>query len=157
MATAVNDAPVATAPAGPIAATEDQYVSISGVSFSDIDTGAANVTVTMNVSDGTITLDDTVSGGLGAGDITGNATASVTLSGTITEINTTLAALGALQYRGTQDYFGADVLNITINDEGNTGVDPSTVGQPASGGPADEQDSVAIAINVGPGKRSTRT
>ena len=146
--TAVNDAPVATTPAGPIAATEDQFVSIAGISFSDIDTGGADVTVTMNVADGTLTLDDTVVGGLGSGDIGGNGSGSVTLTGTISEINTTLAALNALQYRGTQDFFGSDTLSININDGGNTGVDPSTVGQPNTGGAADEQDNAAIVINV---------
>ena len=72
----------------------------------------------------------------------------MTLTGTITEINTTLAALDALQYRGTQDFFGGDVLNININDGGNTGVDPSTVGQPNTGTATDEQDNAAIVINV---------
>ena len=76
VATAVNDAPVATVPVGPIAVSEDQFVSITGVSFSDIDAGGADVTVTLNVADGTLTVDDTVVGGLGTGDIGGNGTAA---------------------------------------------------------------------------------
>ena len=51
---AVNDAPVAAVPAS-IIVTEDVASDITGISFSDVDAGTNNVTVTLSVSAGTLT------------------------------------------------------------------------------------------------------
>ena len=146
--TAVNDAPIATAPTGPIVGTEDTPLTISGISFSDIDAAAGDVTVTLTVADGILTIDETISGGLVAGDIEDNGTDTVVLTGTIDEINATLAALDALQYEGDEDFDGTDTLNIEIIDNGNTGVDPQTVGQPATGNVIHELDTAFVGITL---------
>ena len=50
----------------------------------------------------------------------------MTLTGTLAQINTTLAAAGAVIYTGNANFNGADTLTMTTNDGGDTGVDPST-------------------------------
>jgi len=89
--TAVNDAPVNTIAAQ--SATEDTPSAITGLQVSDVDAGSADITVTLSVASGALTVRDDVVGGLAFGDIAGNGTASVTLTGSQAEINLTLAAL----------------------------------------------------------------
>ena len=45
-------------------------------------------------------------------------TASVTITGTVAEINT---ALDGMAYRGNAEFNGAEVLTVAVNDQGNTG------------------------------------
>ena len=100
--------------------TEEVSGIINTFNFTDADDNGANVTVTLTVSNGTLTLDDTITGGITSGDITNNGTASVTITATISEINRTIVAEG-LSYLPTTDYSGSDTLAININDGGNTG------------------------------------
>jgi len=116
---AVNDAPVNTVP-GSQSTDEDTSLAISGVSVDDVD-GDIDVTVDLSVGNGTVT----------AGGMTG---ASITLSGSVSSVNSSLAALS---YSPTADYSGSDSLSITTNDGGNTG----------SGGAMEDTDSVNITIN----------
>ena len=83
----VNDAPVNTVPAAQSVA-EDTILPIAGVSVADIDSSA--LTTTLNVSSGILNVT------AGAG-VTGNGSASVTITGTAAEIN---AALAGLAYTG---------------------------------------------------------
>ena len=57
--------------------------------MSDPDFGLGDMTVTLTVQHGTLTVDATVSGGLVSSEITGNGTATVTLTGDPTVISTT--------------------------------------------------------------------
>lgn len=86
--------------------------------------GAADpLSVTLGVSNGTLTL-----GGVsGLGSVTGNTTNSVTLTGSVAELN---AALEGLSYQPTAHFNGNDTLNITVDDQGNSGAGntPSAVG-----------------------------
>ena len=63
----------------------------------------------------------------GAG-VTGNGTASVTITGTAAQINTALAGLA---YTGNLDFNGADTLTVATND-----------------GTATDTDTIAIAVNA---------
>jgi hypothetical protein len=67
-----------------------------------------NLTVTLAVSHGTLTLGTTT--GL---IVTGSGSGSVSLSGSIANLN---AALAGLLYRGTLNYSGTDTLSITASD-----------------------------------------
>ena len=141
--TAQNDAPVNTVPAAPLTVAEDTDLIISGLSVSDSDVGVADMTVTLTVEHGTLTVDATVSGGLVSSEITGNGTGTVTLIGDPTVISTTLAA-GAI-YRGVLNYNGPDTLTMTSNDGGASGADPGLTGDGAS---EEDIDTVAIDITV---------
>lgn len=137
--TGVNDAPVnstVTSATG----NEDTDIAITGLQMSDADTNAAltNVTVTLSVTKGVLTLLTNVASGLSAGDIAGNGSASVTLTGTLNEINTTLAAVNGLIFKGNANVFGTDTLTVVTNDGGNSG----------TGGALSDTDNYTITINA---------
>ncbi len=111
--TAVNDAPINTVPGGQSVA-EDTTLSIAGVSVADSDSSA--LTTTLSVAHGTLNVT------AGAGVITGNGTASVTITGTAAEIN---AALLGLAYTGNLNFNGADTLTVVTND--GTAIDTDTI------------------------------
>ena len=122
----VNDAPVNTVPArrastvpGAQSVAEDTVLPIAGVSVADIDSSA--LTTTLNVSSGILNV---TAGGAG---VTGNGTASVTITGTAAQINTALAGLA---YTGNLDFNGVDTLTVATSD-----------------GTATDTDTVAITVN----------
>ena len=115
---AVNDAPVNTVP-GAQTVAEDTTLPIAGVSVADIDSSA--LTTTLSVSSGTLNVT------AGAG-VTGNGTASVTITGTAAQINTALAGLA---YTGNLDFNGADTLTVATSD-----------------GTATDTDTIAITVNA---------
>ena len=115
---AVNDAPVNTVPAAQTVA-EDTTLPIAGVSVADID--SSTLTTTLSVSSGTLN----VTAGPG---VTGNGTASVTITGTAAQINTALAGLA---YTGNLNFNGADTLTVATSD-----------------GTAADIDTIAITVNA---------
>jgi VCBS repeat-containing protein len=112
--TGVNDAPVNTMPADQVA-LEDVAQVISGLAVADVDVGDTH-TVTLAVAHGTLAINGSVSGGLTATNISGNGTATVTLSGTLAQINATLAAADGVTYLGVTDFSGLDTLTMTTTD-----------------------------------------
>ena len=135
---AVNDAPVNAFP-GAQTVAEDTNLAITGLSISDADAGSAsNITTTLSVAHGTLTVSSA-----GGAAVSGSGTGSVTLTGSIAQINTTLAAVNNVVYKGDADFNGSDALTITTNDHGNTGIDPGLTGTASS-----EQDSDTVAITV---------
>jgi Ca2+-binding RTX toxin-like protein/6-phosphogluconolactonase (cycloisomerase 2 family) len=120
--TAVNDAPVNTVGAA-LPATEDATVNVTGMSVNDPDANPAltNLTVTFTVTKGTITLLTNVADGLTGASITGNGTASITVTAPQNLINATLAATGGLTYTPTANVNGTDTLTMVTSDGGSTG------------------------------------
>ncbi len=133
--TAVNDRPDLTLPAS-IGVTEDVASPLTGLSFSDVDAGTSNVTVTLAVATGTIGA--TTGGGVTVG---GTATAR-TLTGTVANINAFIAASG-VSYTTALNDTTTQTLTVTINDGGNTGADPGT-----SGTATTEERSATVTLNV---------
>ena len=137
---AVNDAPVNTVP-GAQTVNEDTALVFNGaktISISDVDANGGNETVTLSVASGALTLSGTTGLVFGTGD--GTADSTMTFTGTVSDIN---AALNGLSYQGNLNFNGSDTLNITTNDNGNTG----------SGGPlstADHVDITVTAVNDAP-------
>ena len=132
--TAVDDAPMNTV-AGAQTTAEDTplvFSAVNGtqVSVGDADAGAALIEVTLTVANGSVTLASV--GGL-AFQAGANGTATMIVRGTIASIN---AALDGMIYLPGANYSGSDVLTITTNDLGNTGI----------GGPLSDTDMVAITI-----------
>ncbi|MGB7329407.1 MAG: LamG-like jellyroll fold domain-containing protein, partial [Rubripirellula sp.] len=83
-----------------------------------IDSGSSDdpvVTATLSVTNGTLTLFTTT--GITFLDGTSDGDATITISGTESDINT---ALNGLQYQGTQDYNGADTLTVTTGSDAAT-------------------------------------
>jgi hypothetical protein len=113
-----RQAPVLTVP-GAQTVSQDVALAVPGIHVADVD--STTLTVTLAVDHGTLTLASTA--GLTA---TGNGTAAVTLSGSISDLN---AALAGLVYQGNVHYSGSDTLGIT-----------------ATGGSFSTQASVAITV-----------
>jgi autotransporter-associated beta strand protein len=135
--TAVNDPPVNTVP-GPQSVTVDTDHAIAGLAVSDPDLGPNNITVTLHVDHGTLHVrDDLGAGFLGASDISGNDTATVTLTSNQAFVDATLAASIGVVYRSNLHFIGADTLTITSYDGGSTG----------AGGALQDIDTVAIAVH----------
>jgi hypothetical protein len=127
--TAVNDAPVVN-----LTSTSQSILSsnslISGITVSDIDAGTSPVSVTLRVNSGSLNVATTPNVTIG-----NNSTSTVTLTGSISAINT---ALTNLRYTGSNNFSGNDSLTVTVNDNGNTGSGPA-------GGLSDSK-SVALSV-----------
>ena len=133
--TNVNDAPVNAVP-GTQGVDEEATLTFSSlngnaITISDQDVGAGDLTVTLSVAGGALTLNGTAGLAFGFGDGTANST--MTFSGSLAAIN---AALDGLTYTGGTDLSGLDALNVSTDDNGNTG----------PGGPQSDFDGIQITV-----------
>ncbi|MCY2986728.1 MAG: Ig-like domain-containing protein [Planctomycetota bacterium] len=136
----VNDPPVVTIPAVLFTGTEDTnlaiYVATNGLPNRGIVVGDPNdgpdaaviLEVTLQAIHGTLTVNTTVSSGIAIAS--GNGTGTVTLSGTASRLNATLASPTGVIYRGNQDYNNYSLdhdpnpnenIIVTVNDRANGG------------------------------------
>jgi T1SS-143 domain-containing protein len=139
----VNDAPVLTLTQHDFTATEQTNLTLSGkgMSISDVDAGNGIVSVTLTVGEGALTI---TKGNSGVDTVTGNGTSSVTVTGTVTEINNLLGGIdtgtgtaGKIVFYDGSDTPSADTtLQVIVNDNANTG----------SGGALEATDSATIHI-----------
>ena len=109
----------------------------------DVDEAGAGATATLSVTEGTISV---VEGDSGITITGGDGTGTVTLSGTIAQLDNLLTGggTGTITYLNGSDTPAASVtFTVTVNDAGNTGDDPG-----ASGGPADEEGTNNVTINI---------
>src|SRR5207302_1995485 len=118
---AVNDAPVNNLPAPP-STNEDTPLVLSvangnAISISDIDMAGGQASVTLTVTNGTLTLNGTTGLSFSSGD--GIADTTMSFTGAVSDIN---AALNGATYSPNLNYNGAATLTITTNDQGNTGL-----------------------------------
>ena len=111
---AVNDSPTFSAP-GTIAALEDTMVQFNGIGVSDVDSGAANLSVTLTVAQGTLMAP--AAAGIG---ISGSPGPSVILTGTATALSSYLGSLN-MAYTPLANVNGNVTLNLAANDGGNSG------------------------------------
>jgi hypothetical protein len=133
---AVNDAPLITSP-GTVSTFEDTPLVFSAgggnqILITDVDAAGAPVELTVNATNGVVTLAGTAGLVFFAGD--GTADASMTFQGTVAAIN---AALDGLVFAPPANYNGSGFLSLIVNDLGNSGL-----GGPLSDGP----DLVTITI-----------
>src|SRR5690606_6858207 len=112
--TAVNDAPLITAPLS-IPVSEDVSSALTSISFSDIDAGINSVTATFSVPSGTLSATT----GLGV-TVGGSGTGLLTLTGALSDINFFIAVNG-LTFRTAQDATASVILTVNISDGGFSG------------------------------------
>ncbi|MES2098160.1 MAG: Ig-like domain-containing protein, partial [Pseudomonadota bacterium] len=112
---AVNDAPTAAAPADTSIGTAFSHtdLAITGLSVADVDAGGGNVTATVSSLHAGLTF--TTAGLAGS---TGIGTHTVTLTGTVAQVNT---ALATLVYNSDDGFTGSDSVTLSVNDNGNSG------------------------------------
>ena len=99
----VNDAPVNTVP-GPQSAVEDTPLLIAGLSVAD---DSPTLTVTLSVLNGSVAIVP------GLALLAGNLSDTVTITGTLAEVN---LALASVYYLGDPNFFGPDTLTIATSD-----------------------------------------
>jgi hypothetical protein len=103
---ALGQPPTVTVP-GPQTVLEHAATAINGISVGD--TSQTSLTVTLTVGHGTLRV-TTIPPHL---TVSGNGTGTVSLNGSIADLNT---ALASLVYRGNLTFSGTDTLNVTASD-----------------------------------------
>lgn len=118
----VNDVPVNSL-TGSLAGTEDVAKAITGLSVSDpdVDPATQKVTVTLSVDRGTLDIRTDVANGLTAGDVTNDESGSVTLFGTLNQINATLANATGVTLNLPANQNGAVQFTVLTTDNGLNG------------------------------------
>jgi hypothetical protein len=104
--TAVDDAPVNTVPAS-LSGAEGASILLTGISIADID--STSLTTKVHVGAGLLSY-ATVTGGA---TVTGSGTDTLTLVGTVAQIN---ASLAAISFNGGPTLFGTQVVTVTTSD-----------------------------------------
>jgi hypothetical protein len=97
---------------------------ITRLRVSDPDSGTNDITLTLEVSQGTLQM-----GLLPPGSVTGNGTSTLIVNATVAELNATLASIEGLRYQPNPGLSGMDLLSTVLNDNGHSG---SGVGQTVS-------------------------
>lgn len=140
-----NRAPVNSLPAQ-YTAQEDIPLALTGLSVQDIDAGSGVITLSLQAQHGTLTVRDDVGGGLQTSQIQySHGGRQVLLTGTVSEINATLAATDAVLYEANGNYHGTDTLTMVSNDQGHSGLDTSGT-QPS--GALTDTDQTTITIDA---------
>ena len=131
----VNDAPENTVPDAQTIQQDGMQVFASStgtaISIGDFDAGSGTMQVTLDATNGTLNLSGTSGLAFSVGDGLGDGT--MTFTGTLADIN---AALEGMTFAATPGFTGAAGVQITTDDQGNTG----------SGGALADSDSVAIDV-----------
>jgi PA14 domain len=94
---------------------------IAGISITDVDAGNGQMTVTLSATNGALTVNGSINGGVTMANIKNNGTGSVVLVGTLLQISATLANPAALSYINNAGFTGTDTIQVTVNDNGNSG------------------------------------
>ncbi|MEH2588349.1 DUF5801 repeats-in-toxin domain-containing protein [Bradyrhizobium sp. AZCC 1721] len=144
----VNDAPTATITLASYSATEQTNLNLhnTGLSVGDIDAGSNVISMTLSVGTGVLTVG---AGNSGVDSITGNGTSSVTITGTLAELNNLLAGTdtngggvgsgGTIVYNANVNAPPANTtLTLLVNDTGDTG----------SGGSLNAADTATINVTA---------
>ena len=114
--TNVNETPVNTLPASAPTIYEDIATAITGISVHDEDASPNGISsVQLSVVRGRLNVVAGVPNGLAVAAISTNGTKSITLTGSETAINATLASLS---YTGNPNYNGSDRLTVLSTDGG---------------------------------------
>ncbi|QQD17082.1 tandem-95 repeat protein [Spongiibacter nanhainus] len=114
---AVNDAPEHVLPNTPTGDTNSD-VDLSALQVTDIDAGDEILTTTVAVDQGTLSVNDSGTG------VSGNMTATLTLSGELQQIN---ALLQSLAFTPEADFSGDAQLSVSTDDGDNTTSDQLTI------------------------------
>lgn len=149
---AVNDAPVATITPTSYNATEQTALTLkgSGLSISDVDAASGSMTATLSVTNGVL---NATAGDSGA-SVSNSGTSSLTITGTVAQINALLATGGTstLSYINNSDAPPASAtLSLQVADNGNTGGGNLTASDTATISIAGVNDAPLASDTANPG------
>ena len=147
-----NDAPVVTAPGSALSASEQVGLAIHGTGFgvSDADEAGGGATATLTVGEGILTI---AAGDSGITIDSGNGSGTVTISGTVAQLNNLLTGggSGTISYlNGSDTPSASTTITVTVNDQGNTGADPGLSGDASSEEGSNSQTINITAVNDDP-------
>jgi len=122
-----NDAPVNTVSTS--SGSEGASIAVTGLQVSDVDASPIlqSFSVTLSVPAGAITVLTNVAGGLTSGQVTGNGSGAVSLTGTLSAINATLAATNGVKFAAGANVHGDFALTMTSSDGAASDVDVHTI------------------------------
>ena len=121
---APNQPPSLTVPDGVLSIASGVETPIQGLTLDDPDAGDGNLTLTLAVQSGLLTANGSIPGGVGPDGITDNGSPSVTLDGTLAQLNATVGDLAGIIYLSNPEFTGDETLQLALNDNGNTGAVP---------------------------------
>ncbi|WP_237716190.1 DUF5801 repeats-in-toxin domain-containing protein [Moritella dasanensis] len=136
---AENDAPVNVHPSD-LTADEDVPLLITSLKVVDVDvndTVGSEMTVTLNVGDGTLSVPASFDWAALGLTVTGEGSETLIITGSLDDINALLAS--GVEYTGDANFNGEDALTMTTNDQANAGTGP------AEG--LTDSDSITITVN----------
>jgi len=136
---AENDAPVNVLPSD-LTADEDVPLLITSLKVVDVDvneTVGSEMTVTLNVGDGTLSVPASFDWAALGLTVTGEGSETLIVEGSLDDINALLAS--GVEYTGDTNFNGDDTLTMTTNDQANSGTGP------AEG--LTDSDSITITVN----------
>lgn len=138
--TAVNDAPAVAVAAigGPLGGAEGSDIGVPfAISLADVDAGGAVLTLTVSVAapDVVLGFGGTIANG---GSISGDGTATVTLSGALADLQAYLSGLGSFTYRPGADVSGNRSITFALADGGASG----------AGGALSGSDALSISVGA---------
>jgi hypothetical protein len=129
---AVNDAPTLNAPAS-LSVQASVSSAISGVSYADVDSPGGGIAVQASYSAGSGSFTASSGGGV---TVSGSGSGSLTLSGTLSAINSFVAAT-PVRFTASPTGPASVSLSLGINDLGNTG----------SGGALEATRSISVSVS----------
>ena len=120
--TTVNNPPTVTfvQPSYAVAEQADLNLQATGISIADVDAGSGGVSATLSVTEGILN----VSSGTSGASVSNSASSSVTINGTLAQINSLLTGtVGAtvVYYNGNDAPADNVTLTLAVNDNGNSG------------------------------------
>ena len=102
----------------------DVAISSPDLIISDSNAGAGGMEVTLGVEQGTLAV--TLPGG-NTTSVTGNNSPTLTLTGSLSEINAVLTASNAIMYDSLANYIGPDMLTLSAENLDNTLIGTATL------------------------------
>ena len=122
----INIAPEATIAPTAFSATEQTVLDLKNAGLSVEDADDNNLTITLSVGEGRLT----VTAGTSGASVSGNNTASVTVTGTAAQINALLntdPSSSVSYFNSSNTPSTATTITLTVNDSGNTASDTATI------------------------------
>lgn len=95
-------------------------LTITGINITPLEASYQNITVTLQVNQGSLSVNTGIEQGLSADNVLNNQTSDVTIIGNLSTLNTTLSNPLGLIYSSNQSFNGVDNLTININQENST-------------------------------------
>jgi hypothetical protein len=97
-----------------------QTLAVNDLGVLDGDAAGQNEVLTLSVANGILSLTTNLPNGLSSGQVSGNGSGTLVLTGSVGRMNSTLHQPSALIYQPQANFSGLDPLTMTLNDQGHS-------------------------------------